>query len=78
MEPPFLEDAALCQVAERFGLELSRYRGIEVLDEVALGAAGLMRPSPDYPKIRKALDEGRTVPGVRDVGTKYTLQRRPT
>ncbi len=75
LETPFVEDSAICQLAEDLGLTMSRYQTLEIVDELALKEAGLMRQSPDYSRIRKALREGGTVPGVRQGGVEYKLRR---
>jgi hypothetical protein len=71
---PFEEDAMVCRVAESLGLELSRRFGIVVTDEKLIKAAGLMRESPDYARIRKLLDAGAAVEGVELGGTEYILR----
>lgn len=75
-ETPFEEDNAVCQMAERFGLELSRYETIEIYDEAAIHQAGLMRETPDYSKIRRALAAGAFVQGARRGAVQYTLKKR--
>ncbi len=75
-ETPYAEDQAVCQLAENLGLELNRYDTIEIYDEAAIQQAGLMRTSPDYSKIRKALAAGGIVQGARRGGMQYTLKRR--
>jgi hypothetical protein len=73
--PPFGEDSAVCALAESLGLVLSRRDGIEITDEAAIKAAGLMRQTPDYAAIRKALRDGAEVPGARAGGVEYVLRR---
>jgi len=77
MIPPFDEDSLLCHAAELAGLTLSRFQAIEITDESAIKAAGLMRQSPDYPRIRKALEAGTEIAGAKLGGIEYKL-RRPT
>jgi len=62
---PFNEDEAVCRLAENLGLALSRYEAIEITDQAAITAAGLVKTSPDYAAIRKALRDGEDVPGAR-------------
>lgn len=73
----FEEDSAACELAARLGLSLSRFESIEITDEAAIRAAGLMCQTPDYPRIRKLLANDATVPGVRVGAVEYKL-RRPT
>lgn len=75
-ETPFAEDTALCELAERFGLEMARYDAIEITDTAAIQRAGLMRETPDYARIRKALQDGGEVAGARLSGVQYTLKRK--
>ncbi len=75
-ETPYDEDQAVCQLAEDLGLELNRYDTIEIYDEAAIQQAGLMRETPDYSRIRKALQAGAIVQGARVGGMQYTLKRR--
>jgi hypothetical protein len=75
---PFEEDCALLGIMERFGLELERRTGIEITDPAALEAAGLMRRSPDYAKIRRALNDGVAVPGAILTGVEYVLRKKGT
>jgi hypothetical protein len=71
---PFLEDAAVCRLAENLGLVLSRYDAIEITDEKAIAAAGMTCQKPDYSRIRKALRDGVDVPGARVRGVEYILR----
>ena len=73
---PFEEDQAVCQLAEDLGLGLSRYEAIEITDERAIAEAGLMKQSPDYARIRKAIKDGAEVAGARVRGVEYILRRR--
>jgi hypothetical protein len=75
---PFEEDCALLGIMERFGLELERRAGIEITDPAALEAAGLTRRSPDYAKIRRALNDGVAVPGAQLTDVEYVLRKRGT
>ena len=75
MNALFDEDAAVCKLAETLGLALSRMDAIEITDERAIAAAGLMRQTPDYPAIRKALNAGAMVEGARWKGVEYILRR---
>ena len=75
MMPPYEEDAAVCRLAERLGFGLQRRDRIEVTDEGLLEAAGLLRRVPDYAAIRKALLDGREVPGAKLGGVEYILRR---
>ena len=72
---PFSEDQMACYLADVLGLELVRVDSIEITDEKAICEAGLMRKSPDYPRIRKALKDGLEVPGARWRGVEYRLRR---
>lgn len=72
---PFSEDHLLCRVAEETGLTLSRYESIEISDEAAIAAAGLVCQKPDYRRIRKLLADGGEVPGARLRGIEYRLSR---
>jgi len=76
-DSPFEEDAAVCALAEDLNLGLSRYEAIEITDEAAIKEAGLMKQSPDYAAIRRALNAGVEVPGARVRGVEYILRRRP-
>ncbi len=78
IDSPFAEDTALCAIAARFGLDMQRYESIEITDEAAIQRAGLMRETPDYPRIRRALADGGEVAGARLAGVQYTLKRRET
>ena len=75
-ETPFAEDSAICRLADDLGLTLSRYEGIDVYDESAIAAAGLMVEKPDYSAIRKALRDGGIVEGARLRGVEYILRRQ--
>lgn len=76
-ETPFDEDVLVCLLAERHDLLLSRYQEIEITDAKALSLAGMMRETPDYLKIRKALQLGHSVKGAQmGGGVRYTLKRR--
>ena len=75
MMPPYEEDFAVCCLAERLGFGLQRRDRIEVVDEGLLKSAGLMRLVPDYAAIRKALMDGREVPGAELKGVEYILRR---
>lgn len=76
--PPFAEDQAVCRVAEETGLTLSRYESIEISDEAAIAAAGLVIQKPDYRRIRKLLADGGEVPGAKLRGVvEYRLKPRP-
>jgi hypothetical protein len=71
---PFHEDEAVCRVAESLGLSLSRYESVEI-SEADARAAGMMRESVDYGRIRKALRDGGTVQGAKVGGVEYRLRR---
>lgn len=73
---PFDEDCRVGQLAGDFGLSVDRRDHIEVTDEKLLIAAGLMRTTPDYGRIRKLLLDGVAVPGARLVGVEYILRRK--
>jgi hypothetical protein len=73
---PYSEDQAICQLAEDLGLELSRFQTIEIYDESLIAAAGLMKQTPDYARIRKALRAGESVEGARFAGVEYKLRRK--
>lgn len=75
-ETPFDEDTAVCQVAQRFGLTMARYETIEIYDEAAIAQAGLMRETPDYARIRRALVAGVPIQGARRGAIQYSLKRR--
>jgi hypothetical protein len=70
---PLDEDNAVCAIAETFGFEIFRYEAFEVTDKEALKASGMMIQKPDNARIRKAIQEGATVPGVRSKGMQYIL-----
>ncbi len=72
----FSEDLALCLLAEDLHLSLSRYEAIEITDESAIKAAGLMKQTPDYSRIRKALHAGAIVEGARMGAVEYKLRRQ--
>ena len=72
---PFSEDAAVCKLAEETGLALTRYESIEISDEAAIAAAGLVCQKPDYRRIRKLLSDGAIVEGARVRGVEYILRR---
>jgi hypothetical protein len=74
---PFDEDTLLVGTAEKLGLKLERRDSIEIYDTAAVAEAGLTRKTPDYYRIRKLLDEGATVPGVRRRGYEYIMRRVP-
>ncbi len=75
---PLSEDSLLCAAAEVLGLEISRQDAIEITDMPALEAAGMTVLKPDYKRIRRALKEGATVPGVQPNGIQYFLRRPNT
>jgi hypothetical protein len=72
---PYTEDLAVCRLAEATGLELSRRETIEITDQAAIKAAGMMRETPDYSRIRKAIQDGGEVPGAKVGGVEYILRR---
>lgn len=72
---PFLEDVAVCRLAERHGLLVSRFESIEITDPAALEAAGLVKLGPDYSKIRRAMANGASVPGVKLGAVEYKLRK---
>ena len=72
----FDEDSRLCEIAEAVGLVVTRLDRIEVTDEAALAAVGLMRSIPDYTRIRRLLLDGVEVPGARMAGVEYVLRRK--
>ncbi len=72
---PFAEDCAVVLLAGG-EFKLDRREGIEVTDEKLLAAAGLMRTTPDYSRIRKLLLDGREVPGAKLAGVEYILRRK--
>jgi len=76
MPDPFLEDSEVCHLAEKYELSVSRFESIEITDEKAIAGAGLMHQTPDYSRIRKALQNGVDVPGARVRGVEYMLRRR--
>ena len=73
---PFAVD---CDAVKLAGIEytIDRRDHVEVTDEKLLAAAGLMRQSPDYIRIRKLLLDGKEVPGARLAGIEYILRRKP-
>jgi hypothetical protein len=71
---PFVEDSDINGTAERYGLEVLRTRAITVTDRKALEAAGLMRKTPDYPRIRALLNDGAEVPGASLGPMEYVLR----
>ncbi len=71
----FDEDCAVVLLAGA-QFKLDRRDGIEVTDEKLLAAAGLMRATPDYQRIRKLLLDGVEVPGARMAGVEYVLRRK--
>jgi len=75
MMPPYAEDSAVCRAAEETGLQVSRYEAVEITDEKAIAAAGMMIQKPDYQRIRKALRDGSVIPGARIRGVEYILRR---
>jgi len=75
MMAPFSEDQAVCKLAGETGLSLTRYEAVEICDEAAIEAAGLVCQKPDYRRIRKLLAGGATVPGARIRGVEYILRR---
>lgn len=72
---PFEEDALVCRLATRIGMEVSRTESIRVTDEASLKRQGLMRSTPDYPKIRRLLNEGVPVFGVKRGGYEFIFRR---
>ena len=71
---PFAEDSEIVATAERYGLEVIRTQAITITDRKALDAAGLMRKTPDYPKIRALLKDGVNVPGASFGPMEYVLR----
>ena len=71
---PFDEDALVCAVAERIGMEVLRSESIKVTDEASLKRQGLVRSTPDYPKIRRLLNNGIPVAGVERGGYEYIFR----
>lgn len=71
---PFEEDALVCEVAEKIGMEVLRSESILVTDEASLKRQGLLRSTPDYPKIRKLLNSGIPVAGVERGGYEYIFR----
>jgi|GEM_PF-3549431 len=71
---PFTEDFAVSKTAEVVGMELIRQRPVTISDKAAIKAAGLMRETPDYPRIRKLLESGATVPGASFGPIEYVLR----
>ena len=72
---PFVEDCAAVSLAGTV-FTIDRRDHIEVYDEKLLTAAGLMRSTPDYSRIRKLLNDGVAVPGARMAGIEYVLRRK--
>lgn len=72
---PFVEDTAICQVAEAHGLRVQRMGGIKITDAAAIRAAGLVRETPDYAAIRRRLEAGQTVEGAQLGEIEYFLRR---
>lgn len=72
---PFEEDALVCSLSERHGLEIIRTEAITVTDEASLKRQGLMRSTPDYPKIRRLLNSGIPVVGAERGDYEYILRR---
>lgn len=73
-ESIFSEDNFVCQAAERFGMELQRQRPVVITDKKAIKEAGLMRETPDYPRIKKLLLDGAEVPGACFGRMEYVLR----
>jgi hypothetical protein len=71
---PFSEDHAITEAAERCGMEVIRTQAITITDKKALEAAGLMRKTPDYPRIRALLKDGAEVPGAALGPMEYVLR----
>ena len=71
---PFAEDLAVASAAESAGLQLIRQRPVTISDKAAIKAAGLVRETPDYPRIRKLLESGATVPGASFGPVEYVLR----
>lgn len=65
----------MCDVAAKIGMSVNRVESIRVTDEEALKRQKLMRTTPDYPKIRKALKAGIPVFGVELGDTEYIFRR---
>lgn len=72
---PFDEDSVLCDLAAE-SFYIDRRDHVEITNEKLLAAAGLMRQSPDYLRIRKLLLDGVEVPGARLAGVEYILRRK--
>lgn len=75
-DSPFDEDCIITQAAEAAGLDVRRSRVIEITDMRAIKAAGLVKESADYARIRRLLEDGETVNGAELRGVEYVL--RPT
>lgn len=73
---PFEEDALVCSVAEAIDMEVMRTEALVVTDEAAVKRQGLMRSTPDYPKIRRLLNGGVPVVGVERRGYEYIFRQR--
>jgi hypothetical protein len=71
---PFAEDTAVSTTAESLGLEVIRTQPVVISDRKALEAQGLMRKSPDYPRIRALLNDGVAVPGASLGPVEYVLR----
>jgi hypothetical protein len=74
---PYTEDMAVCRLAASLGMEVNRRDAIDITDEAAISAAGFTRKTPDYPRIRRAIDDGATVPGAQAGGVEYVLRAKP-
>lgn len=72
---PWEEDSLVCGVAEKIGMQVLRSESIRVTDEAALKRQGLLRSTPDYPKIRRLLNSGIPVSGVERGGYEYIFRR---
>ena len=75
MASPFDEDSAVISLAEAFGLKVERRPALEITDVKALEAAGLTKKAPDYPRIRRILNDGTPVDGAHLGGVEYTFRR---
>ena len=73
---PFTEDSAVLLLARDMGLSVDRRHGVEISDPKAIKAAGLVRETPDYTRIRKLLEDGVPVAGASLAGVEYVIRRK--
>jgi hypothetical protein len=72
----FEEDSAVTTAAEATGMEVYRRQSVVISDPDAIKAAGLVRETPDYPRILRLLKDGVEVPGASLGPIEYTLRHR--